>query len=143
MSAFQIITVNVDNQAGQPAYPMYTWNASVAAWMRTNGYEQYINDTLGTNAVADRFDPEQVVATEMTAFLEKMTAAIKAGTISLTATKTVEASEGSAVFTEMPMGEYLITAKGGVKIYQPTTAELVPQETEGEWEIDQGIRARI
>ncbi len=135
VSAFQIITVNVDNQAGQPAYPMYTWNANVAAWMRTNGYEQYINDTLGKNAVADQFDPEQIAAKDMTVFLEKITAAIKAGTILLTATKTVEASEGSAVFTEMPMGEYLITAKGGVKIYQPTTAELVPRETEGEWEI--------
>lgn len=141
VSAFQIITVNVDNQAGQPAYPMYTWNANVAAWMRANGYEQYIDDTLGTNAVADQFDPEQIAAKDMTVFLEKITAAIKAGTISLAATKTVEASEGSAVFTEMPMGEYMITAKGGVKIYLPTTAELVPRETEGEWNIAERVYA--
>lgn len=131
VSAYQIITVNVD-ASGQPSYPMYTWNTAVATWLKANSYEAYVNDNLGTNAVADAFDNAD--AGTMTTFLEKLTAAIKAGTVQLTPT-TVTAADGTASFTDMAMGEYLITANGGVKIYQPTTVKLVPEETDGEWNI--------
>ena len=132
VSAYQIITVNVDATSGQPSYPMYTWNAEVATWMKANSYASYVNDNLGTNAVADAFDNAD--AGTMTTFLEKLTAAIKAGTVQLTPT-TVTAADGTASFTDMAMGEYLITANGGVKIYKPTTVALVPEETEGEWNL--------
>lgn len=131
VSAYQIITVNVD-ASGQPSYPMYTWNAAVATWMGNNGYGNYVDNTLGTDAVADAFDNED--AGTMTTFLEKLTAAIKAGTVQLTPT-TVTAADGTATFADMAMGEYLITANGGVKIYQPTTVALVPEETDGEWNL--------
>lgn len=132
VSAYQIITVNVD-ASGQPSYPMYTWNAEVAAWMGDNGYETYVDNTLGTNAVADAFDNAD--AGTMTTFLEKLTAAIKAGDVQLAPSKTVNAANGTATFADMAMGEYLITANGGVKIYQPTTVALVPEETDGEWNL--------
>lgn len=132
VSAYQIITVNVDATSGQPSYPMYTWNAEVATWMKANSYASYVNDNLGTNAVADAFDNAD--AGTMTTFLEKLTAAIKAGTVRLTPTE-VTATDGTASFTDMAMGEYLITANGGVKIYQPTTVALVPEETDGEWNL--------
>lgn len=124
VTAYQIITVNIDDASGQPAYPMYTWKSEVAAWLKTNGYSKYVDDQLGANAVADVF--EDISADDETVFLEELTAAIKGGTVAVAASKTVDATRGSAAFTNMDMGVYLITANGGVKIYQPTTVELVP-----------------
>lgn len=139
VTAYQIITVNVDNDSEQPAYPMYTWASNVATWMTQNGYDKYIDSTLGQNAVADAF--ENASATEVSTFLEKMTAAIKASEITGLVSKEVKAEGGSANFTGMDMGEYLITAKGGVKIYQPTTVKLVPEYNEDtqKWEIGDAV----
>ena len=41
----------------------------------------------------------------------------------------------------MALGEYLIIASGGVKIYQPTTVKLVPEydEDSGEWDIGTAV----
>lgn len=133
VSAYKIIDVNVDDASGQPLNPMYTWTDEVAGWVSTN-YSAYVDTNLGANAVADAF--ESVSADDLTKFLEEMSAAIKAGTI--TSTPVTETSaNGSAAFTGMEMGEYLLTAKGGVKIYQPTTVQVVPvynEETQA-WEI--------
>ena len=133
VSAYKIIEVNVDDVSGQPLNPMYTWTDEVAGWVSTN-YSAYVDTNLGANAVADAF--ESVSADDLTKFLEEMSAAIKAGTI--TSTPVTETSaNGSAAFTGMEMGEYLLTAKGGVKIYQPTTVQVVPvynEETQ-DWEI--------
>lgn len=135
VTAYQIITVNIDDASGQPAYPMYTWNDEVAEWLKGNDYTTYVNDALGTNAVADVF--ENISAEEETVFLEKLTAAIKSGTVNVIASKTVTAAGGSAAFTDMNMGVYLITANGGVMIYQPTTVELVPayDEESNRWQV--------
>ena len=54
VTAFQIITVNIDENSGQPEYPMYTWADTVAGWVTTN-FPDYIDQNLGTNAVADAF----------------------------------------------------------------------------------------
>lgn len=135
VSAYKIIDVNVDDASGQPLNPMYTWTDEVAGWVSTN-YSAYVDTNLGANAVADAF--ESVSADNLTKFLEEMSAAIKAGTITITPV-TVTSANGndSATFTGMEMGEYLLTAKGGVKIYQPTTVQVVPvynEETQ-DWEI--------
>lgn len=135
VSAYKIIDVNVDDASGQPLNPMYTWTDEVAGWVSTN-YSAYVDTNLGANAVADAF--ETVSADDLTKFLEEMSAAIKAGTITITPV-TVTSANGSdsAAFTGMEMGEYLLTAKGGVKIYQPTTVQVVPvynEETQ-DWEI--------
>ncbi len=135
VSAYKIIDVNVDDASGQPLNPMYTWTDEVAGWVSTN-YSAYVDTNLGANAVADAF--ETVPADDLTKFLEEMSAAIKAGTITITpATVTSANGNDSATFTGMEMGEYLLTAKGGVKIYQPTTVQVVPvynEETQ-DWEI--------
>lgn len=142
VSAYQIITVNVDNTSGQPTYPMYTWNSAVAAWMRTNGFTSYINDTLGTNAVADVFDT--ISADDETVFLEKLAAAIRSGAIVLNAAGTqTTAAQGtdpetyanSVTFSDMAMGEYILIASGGVSIYQPATAKVIPTEADGTWTV--------
>src|SRR5699024_1240359 len=139
VTAYQIITVNIDDDSEQPAYPMYTWASNVAAWMTQNGDGKYIDSTLGQNAVADAFGDAD--AAEVSVSLEKMTAAIKDGTITGLVSRDVAAANGSANFTGMGMGEYLITAKGGVKIYQPTTVKLVPEYSEDtqNWEIGDAV----
>lgn len=139
VTAYQIITVNIDDDSEQPAYPMYTWASNVATWMTQNEYDKYIDSTLGQNAVADAFGDAD--AADVSTFLEKMTAAIKAGKITGLVSEDVTAANGSASFTDMDMGEYLITAKGGVKIYQPTTVKLVPEYNEGtkKWGIGEAV----
>lgn len=132
VSAYRIITVNVDDTSGQPEYPMYTWVNAVAGWVTTN-YPDYIDQKLGTNAVSDAF--ADASADDMTKFLEEMTAAIKDNTITGITPTTVTASNGTASFDNMPMGEYLITANGGVKIYQPTTVKVVPVYANNAWTV--------
>ena len=132
VTAYQIITVNIDDNSGQPEYPMYTWADEVVVWVTTN-YAAYIDQNLGTNAVADAFADAD--GDDMTTFLEEMAAAIKDGTITGITPNSVNASNGTASFTDMAMGEYLITANGGVKIYQPTTIEVVPEYANGTWTV--------
>lgn len=137
VQAYQIIIVNVDDAAAQPKYPMYSWAPDVSKWVRKN-YPTYIG-TDGDNTVQNVFvnSGENMTAAVKTEFLEKMALAIKNGTISLSpiSVNATEKTEGetkkvSAVFSDMPMGEYLVTANGGVKIYSPTTVELTPSYTE-------------
>lgn len=134
VTAYQIITVNINNAAGQPEYPMYTWAGPVATWLTGNNYGSYVDSKLGTNAVANAFANNTVSAAAMTKFLEKLAAAIKAnanssfsGLKSFTGT----VNNGTASFSNMPLGEYLIIASGGVKIYKPTTVKLVPEYDSG------------
>lgn len=133
VTAYQIITVNVNDATGEPAYPMYTWNSNVATWLGNNGYGSYIDNTLDTNAVADVF--ENMSANDKTTFLEELAAAIKKGTVSVTAAGEVTSANGSAAFENMLMGEYLLVAKGGLKLYQPTTVTIAPvySTEEGTW----------
>ena len=44
-------------------------------------------------------------------------------------------------FTDVAMGEYLLMAKGGVKIYQPTTVLLVPEydEESNDWTLGDAV----
>ena len=123
VDAYQIITVNVDDDAFQPEFPMYMWATDIQSWMQTN-YKDYIGED---GRVLDKF--YNMEAAKQTEFLEKLTLAIKNNTssgITLSPAKTVTATTGSAEFTDMAMGEYLVTANGGVKIYSPTTVKLVP-----------------
>lgn len=131
--AYKIIDVQVEN--GQPEYPMYTWaNSSIAQWAKKQD-ESYVDVSIGTLAVGDAF--KDMPAAQQTIFLEKLAAAIKNNEITgLTATE-VTVENGEAQFDAMPMGEYLILASGGVKIYQPTSVKLVPvyNEQTQDWDV--------
>lgn len=145
VTAYQIIKVNIDDVTGQPEYPMYTWAGPVADWLKKNKtYEKYIDTDLGENAVADVFKDAQ--AADMTKFLEELAAAIKDNTANAfdsLVKKDVSASNGTASFPDMAMGEYLIIASGGVKIYKPTTVKLVPEydKTKNEWGVGDAVVA--
>lgn len=128
VDAYQIITVNIDLESGQPKNPMYTWNEKVAKWLQTNGYGDYVG---AENAVQDVFG--EMDAAVQKEFLEKLANGIKTGTCELTVTATAKSSSGSAIFENMSMGEYLLIANGGVRIYQPTTVKLVPEYNGESW----------
>ena len=137
VSIYKVINVNI-NSNGQPENPMYTWTDGMADWLKTHEnetYKGYIN--AATNAVTDKFQ-QKTPAEEFRSFWHDVEAGIKNGAISLTPAKadaTVLAGSSSVKFTDVAMGEYLLTATGGVKIYQPTTVLLVPKydETSSDW----------
>ncbi|MCO7136615.1 SpaH/EbpB family LPXTG-anchored major pilin [[Clostridium] leptum] len=131
VSAYQIITIDVDQASGQPKSPMYYWVDEVADWLKTQDtYKAYINEA--DNSVTEVF--KEGTAEQFKSFWHDLAAAIKAGTVDLTSTdQKAEAGQDSVTLTGMPMGQYLLTANGGVKIYQPTTAKLIPTWNETEW----------
>ena len=138
VTAYQIITVNIDAATNQPEYPMYTWAGPVADWLETNTtYQAYIDPDLGADAVADAFEKAEVA--DMKEFLEELAAAIKANTISGLTPHSGNVNNGTASFSDMPLGEYLIIATGGVKIYQPTTVKLVPEYEDSAWTVGTAV----
>ena len=42
VTAYKVIDVNV-NDNGQPEEPMYTWDPAVAEWLKTAGYDAYVD----------------------------------------------------------------------------------------------------
>ena len=149
VSIYKVIEVNV-NDNGQPENPMYTWTDGMAAWLKNNTnetYKTYIDEN--TNAVAEAFQ-KGTTAEAFRSFWHDVEAGIKDGTIrdetgsSLSSAKpdaTVPTGGSSVTFTDVAMGEYLLTAKGGVKIYQPTTVLLVPKydEDSSEWTLGDAV----
>lgn len=125
VTAYQIITVNINDEADQPEYPMYKWaNPSIQQWVTTydkTNRTDYIDDN---GMVTDQF--KNLDAAGQTTFLEELTNVIKNGKITGLSETTLVLENGSANFSNMLMGEYLVTANGGVKIYSPTTVKLVP-----------------
>lgn len=131
VTAYKVINVNV-NDNGQPEEPMYTWDSDVAAWLGTQtaaGYDTYV-DANGN--VTETF--KQGADEAFKSFWHDLAAAIKGGTVTLATTELtagpVAAGQTSATITGATMGQYLLTANGGVKIYQPTTVEVVPEYTD-------------
>lgn len=126
VTAYQIIEVNLDDQ-GQPQNPMYRWADEVADWV--GKYESTYIDTDNGNAVTEAFEnPDAAV---MTAFLEKLAAAIETSANHMGLTPIMGTiTNGTAAFNNVSIGEYLLTAKDGVKIYQPTTVQLIPEYDE-------------
>ena len=137
VSIYKVIEVNV-NDNGQPENPMYTWTDGMAAWLKKNTnetYKTYIDEK--TNAVAEAFQ-KGTTAEAFRSFWHDVEAAIQAKQINISIAyddQTVAAGQTSATFTRVGMGEYLLSAKGGVKIYQPTTVLLVPSynKEKNEW----------
>lgn len=137
VSIYKVIEVNV-NDNGQPENPMYTWTDGMATWLKNNTnetYKTYIDEK--TNAVEEAFQ-KGTTAEAFRSFWHDVEAAIQAKQINISIAyddQTVAAGQTSATFTGVGMGEYLLSAKGGVKIYQPTTVLLVPSynKEKNEW----------
>lgn len=143
VSIYKVIDVQVTDD-GQPEEPMYTWTTAMQDWVAAN-YPAYIGDgkgNAGDVAVTAAFT-EGSTAEAFRSFWHDVEAAIKNGNITITAAaddQTVANSQTSVTFSDMPMGEYLLSAKGGVKIYQPTTVLVIPEyDTTDGWTLDGAV----
>lgn len=122
ISAYRVISVNVNDDAGVPESPMYKWDAEVARWLKANGYSNYV---LTGDNVSDTF--KETNAGDLTSFWHKLSKAIKSeSSYTFPTPQKITASGEQVRITNASMGQYLLTAKGGDKIYAPTTAVHIP-----------------
>lgn len=134
VNAYQVMDVNVEN--GAPVEPVFTWSDEVVNWITAN-YPTYI-DTANDNAVTTVFQELQSQSDQVTGFYEKLAAEIKktGSSIPIAVSYNQSAGEnGTVKFADVMMGSYLLTAKGGVKVYSPTGANIIPISSNGEWNV--------
>lgn len=130
VNAYQVMTVKFDYATQQPVDPVYFWRDAVKDWVRDNTvYASYIN---ADNSVTEDFT--NAGTNDIAAFYDALAAAIKGGTITLTASGT---RTGSGTIDNLPMGGYLILVENGMKVYRPSAVNIVPayNETTQEWEM--------
>lgn len=125
VSAYQLMDVNYDFDKNQPVDPVYRWVASVQKWVDT--YYSVYSD-------ANEFNTKNVDANTAAEFYDKLAAAIKGGSITLTA---AGSCTGSGDITDLLMGNYLILIENGMKVYRPSAVNLVPRwnDTSKQWEM--------
>ena len=148
VSAYQLTTVNYDYTADQPQAVPYTWNSNVKTWVEAN-YSAYSNPENFYKNVTSNSDEAKV-------FYSALSAAIKGGTVSLTAkteTATGTASypvtdeklTGSVTFTGCEMGTYLILIENGYMVYTPSVINLTPEfdNTTKEWKLPDSMAVTV
>lgn len=132
VNAYQVMTVKFDYDTQQPVDPVYFWSDAVKDWVSAN-YPAYIN---ADGSVTEDFTVGEgkMTAEDAAAFYDALAAAIKGGTITLTASGTCT---GSDTIDNLPMGGYLILVENGMKVYRPSAVNIVPayNETTQEWEM--------
>ena len=148
VSAYQLTTVNYDYNADQLQAVPYTWNSNVKTWVDAN-YSAYSDPENFYKNVTSNSDEAKV-------FYSALSAAIKGGTISLTAktqTATGTASypvtdeklTGSVTFTGCEMGTYLILIENGYMVYTPSVINLTPEfdNTTKEWKLPDSMAVTV
>lgn len=148
VSAYQLATVNYDYTADQPQAVPYTWNNNVKTWVDAN-YSAYSDPENFYKNVTSNSDEAKV-------FYSALSAAIKGGTVSLTAktqTATGTASypvtdeklTGSVTFTGCEMGTYLILIENGYMVYTPSVINLTPEfdNTAKEWKLPDSMAVTV
>lgn len=130
VNAYQMMDVNFDYEADQPKNPMYQWRKEVQEWMEDN-YPEYI-DTANENEVKEEFSnaSDKTVAE----LYDKLAVAIKEGKVNLPMSSVTAAADTVSI-GNLEMGNYFILIEGGVKVYRPLTANVVPEWKETEWVI--------
>ena len=134
VTAYRLMKANV-NTNGQPAEPEYTWDSAVASWVRTN-YPTYIGSDTD-NSVKKPFSPDNDPAisdAEVAAFYDALAKAIRGGTVTLNPATTTTDNSGKATLSGLGMGNYLILVEGGMRVYRPAAANLVPKYTD-DWAV--------
>lgn len=130
IDGYKIMDVNTEN--GVPKDPVFTWASAIQDWVKTN-YPNYIDAT--TKEVTQAFSeaPDETVITQ---FYEQLAAKLEVAlSIPPSFSKIVAAGADSVTISDVAMGAYLIVANGGMKIYSPTTAHIVPEATGGTWSV--------
>lgn len=128
VNAYRIIDVKWDDVANAPSSPEYDWDASAAAWLKTQTAEGYDKYVAADESVTEAYKGADA------AFFDALAAAVKGGTVSLTPAATVTATGQATTLTNLSMGSYLVLVSNSTNyVYQPIVANLVPQSVDGAW----------
>ena len=132
VNAYQVITVNVDNASATPEYPMYTWNAKVAEWLKSHKYTAYVGDNNVVTEAFSKIDAEtsKKFWSELSADIESLKVENKLTSNTVTGNK--------VVFNDVAMGEYLVSAVNPNWTFLPTTAVVVPEHNGNAWVVKNG-----
>lgn len=130
VNAYRLMDVSYDYDADQPLEPTYTWNDSVAAWVRTN-YPTYIGEGADDTVQKAFADAEDIA---LATFYDALAAAIK-NTTSPLEVPVAGTCTGSGSITGLDMGNYLILIENGMRVYRPSAVNVVPSwnEEDKEW----------
>ncbi|MBR2745011.1 MAG: SpaH/EbpB family LPXTG-anchored major pilin [Clostridia bacterium] len=147
VTVYQLTTVNYDYTADQPTATPYEWIPAVKTWIHTN-YPTYENP--------ENFNSEDISSDTAKAFYDALTAAIKAGTITVPAANTeTKPATGTAAypvvadkkveFTDKAMGTYLVVIENGYRVYTPSAVNLTPtfNTTNNQWELASNVNVEI
>lgn len=126
VNVYKIIDVNFDVDSQQLEEPVFTWETSVANWVRTN-YHEYIgkgtDNTVQSAYLKADASAIKTFLTELAAG-NTLTPAVSAQTI----------TNQTATFSGLNMGQYMIVVtKDGNNTYSPAVANLYPVEKNGDW----------
>lgn len=132
VSAYRMMDINFDYDVNQPKNPMYMWADGAAEWMNTN-YPEFI-DTDNHNAVKEEFsEADEVKVAEL---YDKLAVAIKDGTVVVEGKEVMaEDDETAVVIDNLTMGNYFILIEGGLNVYRPLSANVVPEFKDGVWKM--------
>ncbi len=134
VTAYQLMTVDVDTTTNTPKDPTYYWVDAVAAYLKTAGepLSTYVADD--SNAVTKTFADADAVA--LASFYDIIANQIKNGNLkdSVTAAAT---GTGNCTLSNLDMGNYLVLIDGATKVYRPSSQNVVPTYENGEWSVNE------
>ena len=136
VNLYKIMSVNT--QSGQPKDPVYVWDANVAAWLSREAAPAKYKEFVGTNnVVTDKFN-KTLESGVVAKFYDDLAAAIRSGAITgVTKKSQTSGSQESVTVSGLDLGVYFILADGGMKVYKPTSVNIVPEYNEDnkDWEV--------
>lgn len=137
VEAYKIIEFQVSD-GGQPQDPVYKWEESVATWLNTTEYRTYTDNEGNVTKIYQNLTDENTIK----AFNHALAAAIKNRNVEILPLTSVEVAvnETSTTINNAAMGQYILLASGGTKVYTPTTVDLFPKynSTNSEWVLNDG-----
>lgn len=135
-AAYQFIHVSTKTIEGtdpaeiQPAQPLYIWNNSVAAWLKTNPNETFRSYLEDENVVSQAYLNLEDDSTEMKNFVGALAAAMKTSAVSLTENIAELHQSGetrTGTINGLNAGSYMVLIGGGELIYRASIANLTPE----------------
>ena len=132
IKAYKIIGINFDADNQQLEEPVYTWEDSVAKWVKEN-YANYIN---ADNTVSDQY--MKASGSELKIFYDAMN---EAGVLTGAVATTTMRNQTAAM--QLPMGQYVISATKDGKIYSLITANIYPVYDENKGWFIEGVTVAL
>lgn len=130
--AYKIIQTNFNNGL----FSGYSFVPEVKAWMegKNDDYKKIAQDKNAVHALGDKG------AAFNQAFYSDLAAAIRSNLeIKKAYINPTLDSNGNFVFNPVEMGQYLLLTSGGKYVYKPTTANVLPELKDGEYNVENAV----